>query len=40
LPGLVSAATRSQVTAFVFADGQASPAINDVATLQQTLNGR
>lgn len=40
LPGLVSAATRSQMTAFVFADGQASSAINDLATLQQTLNGR
>ena len=39
LPGLVSAATRSQVSAFVFEDGQASAAITDLETLQRTLNG-
>ena len=40
LPGLVSAATRSQVSAFVFEDGRASAAITDLEELRRTLSGR
>jgi hypothetical protein len=40
LPGLVSAATRSQVSAFVFEDGRASEAITDLEELRRTLSGR
>ena len=39
LPGLVSAATRSQVSAFVFEDGHASAAINDLEELRRVLGG-
>ena len=39
LPGLVSAATRSQVSAFVFEDGRTSAAINDLEELRQVLGG-
>ena len=37
LPGLVGAATRSQVNAFVFEDGQASPPIADLQELRRSL---
>ena len=39
LPSLVGAATRNQVNAFIFEDGQASGAITDLEALQRTLNG-
>ena len=37
LPGLVSTATRSVVTAFVFSDGRPSQLIGDLAELEQIL---
>ena len=37
LPGLVGASTRNQVSAYVFADGQASAAITDLTELQALL---
>ena len=37
LPGLVSAATRAEVSAFVFADGQASQPISELTALKQAL---
>ena len=37
LPGLVSTATRSVVTAFMFSDGRPSQPISDLAELEQTL---
>lgn len=37
LPGLVSAATRNRVSAFVFEDGRASDAIQDLAELKALL---
>ena len=37
LPGLVSAATRANVSAFVFTDGQASQPIGELAALRQVL---
>ena len=37
LPGLVSTATRSVVTAFVSRDGRPSQPIGDLAELEQTL---
>lgn len=37
LPSLVSAATRDQVNAFIFEDGQSNPAINDLDALKKQL---
>ena len=37
LPGLVSTATRSVVTAFVFSDWRPPQPIGDLAELEQTL---
>jgi hypothetical protein len=37
LPGLVSAATRSKVSAFVFDEGQAGAAITDLDELRRVV---